>query len=105
MSLEPPESVWKLQMALQEKAKANLTYRFYTLYDKLYRKDVLEHAWVVCRKNGGAAGVDGQRFERIEEEGVDGWLDRLAEELRNKTYMPEAVRRVWIPNPTESRGP
>ncbi|WP_020494234.1 reverse transcriptase domain-containing protein [Verrucomicrobium sp. 3C] len=105
MSLAPPLRVRKLQMTLQEKAKASPTYRFYSLYDKLYREDVLAYAWQLCRKNGGAAGVDGQTFERIEEEGVERWLDRLAEEIRNKTYRPEAVRRVWIPKPDGKRRP
>ncbi|VVM07628.1 group II intron reverse transcriptase/maturase [Methylacidimicrobium tartarophylax] len=105
MSLEPPLRVRKLQMTLQEKAKASPTYRFYSLYDKLYREDVLAYAWLLCRKNGGVAGVDGQTFERIEEEGVEKWLDRLAEELRHKTYRPQAVRRVWIPKPDGKRRP
>ncbi|WP_018291479.1 group II intron reverse transcriptase/maturase [Verrucomicrobium sp. 3C] len=105
MSLEPPIRVRKLQMALQEKAKASPTYRFYALYDKLYREDVLAYAWLLCRKNGGAAGVDGQTFEQIEAEGVEPWLDRLAEELRNKIYRPQAVRRVWIPKPDGKQRP
>ncbi len=105
MSLGPPSSVRKLQTALQEKAKASPTYRFYALYDKLCRKDLLEHAWTLCRHNGGAAGVDGQSFERIDQEGVEEWLGRLAEELRTKTYRPRAVRRVWIPKPDGKKRP
>jgi retron-type reverse transcriptase len=67
------------------------------LYDKLYRKDVLEWAWSCCRANGGSAGVDGQSFGGIEAKGVEGWLEELAQELRTKTYRPQAVRRVYIP--------
>jgi group II intron reverse transcriptase/maturase len=67
--------------------------------DKLYRKDVLLHAWRCCRANGGAPGVDGVTFEQIEREGVDGWLEELVKELREKSYRPEAVCRVWIPKP------
>jgi RNA-directed DNA polymerase len=97
MSLPPPESVGKLQTVLREKAKAAPSYRFYALYDKMYRPDVLGHAYERCRFNRGAAGVDGQTFEDIEEYGVGRWLGELAEELRAKTYQPAAVRRVWIP--------
>jgi len=97
MSLTTPESVWELQKALHAKAKGELGYRFYSLYDKIRRNDVLMHAWRCCRSNGGAAGVDGQSFEQIEAQGVERWLGELAEELQKKTYKPQAVRRVWIP--------
>ena len=90
MSLTTPESVRKLQRALYAKAKANPAYRFYALYDKVYRKDVLWHAWGCCRANGGAAGVDGESFEQIESRGVEAWLDGLMEELKTKTYRPGA---------------
>jgi group II intron reverse transcriptase/maturase len=86
-----------LQRALYAKAKANPAYRFYALYDKIYRPDVLRWAWSCCRANGGSAGVDGQSFAGIEASGVEGWLDQLAQELRTKTYRPQAVRRVYIP--------
>ncbi len=99
MSLIPPETVEKLQTALHAKAKNSPDYRFYTLYDKVYRKDVLRHAFRICLVNGGAPGVDGQTFEDIEKYGEVKWLDELAEELRTKTYRPEAVRRVMIPKP------
>ena len=105
MSLSPPEKVRKLQQTLHEKAKANPTYRFYALYDKLYRKDVLQHAWKCCRANGGKPGVDGITFAQIEREGVEGWLEAVAEELRTKTYRPEAVRRVYIPKPNGTERP
>ncbi len=97
MSLTTPESVWNLQKSLQAKAKANPVLRFYSLYDKIYRRDVLSFAWQRCRANGGSAGVDGQTFERIESEGLGAWLDGLMEQLRTKTYRPQAVRRVYIP--------
>ena len=97
MILEPPTSVQKLQTALQAKAKEAPDYRFYLLYDKLYRKDVLEYAYRCCKANGGASGVDGQDFADIEAYGEERWLGELAERLRRKTYQAEAVRRVWIP--------
>ena len=97
MSLTPPETVGKLQTVLREKAKASPGYRFYALYDKMYRKDVLAYAYTRCRLNKGAAGVDGQTFEDIAAYGAERWLGVLAEELRTKAYRPAAVRRVWIP--------
>ena len=97
MVLEPPESVRKLQMALQAKAKGAPGYRFYLLYDKLYRKDVLRYAYDRCKANQGAPGVDKQDFADIAAYGEDRWLDELADTLHKKTYRAEAVRRVWIP--------
>ncbi len=97
MSLQPPETVGKLQATLHNKAKESPTYRFYALYDKVYRGDVLAHAWERCLANQGAAGVDGQTFADIKEYGVLRWLEELAQELKGKTYRPQAVRRVWIP--------
>ena len=97
MILEPPASVQKLQMALQAKAKGSPGYRFYLLYDKVYRKDVLDYAYRCCRVNRGAPGVDSQDFADIEAYGQERWLGELADKLRGKTYRAEAVRRVWIP--------
>jgi group II intron reverse transcriptase/maturase len=97
MSLPPPPKVQKLQAALHAKAKGSPGYRFYALYDKVYRKDILEWAYVRCRANGGAAGADGQTFADIEAYGLDRWLDELATELRGRTYRPHPVRRVYIP--------
>jgi group II intron reverse transcriptase/maturase len=88
-----------LQQALQAKAKAAPSYRFYALYDKVYRADVLAFAYRVCRANGGAPGVDGQDFAVIEAHGLEAWLGALTEELRKRSYRPQAVRRVWIPKP------
>ncbi len=105
MSLEPPEKVRKLQTALHAKAKAEPGYRFYLLYDKLSREDILAFAYQVCRKNKGAPGVDGQSFADIEAYGVERWLGELAQELRSKTYQPQAVRRVWIPKEDGKRRP
>jgi RNA-directed DNA polymerase len=97
MSLRPPEKVGKLQAALRAKAKEQPSYRFYALYDKLWRKDVLEYAYDCCKANGGAAGVDGTTFADIEAAGRAAWLDELAQSLRKKTYQTQAVRRVHIP--------
>jgi RNA-directed DNA polymerase len=97
MSLTTPESVQKLQTALHAKAKESPDYRFYALYDKVYRKDILAFSYACCKANGGAAGVDNQRFEDIEEYGEERWLDELAHELKNRTYQPLPVRRVYIP--------
>ncbi len=85
MSLEPPAKVGKLQTALHAKAKAAPNYRFYLLYDKLYRPDVLTHAYERCRANHGKAGVDGQTFADIKEYGEGRWLEELAKELQDKT--------------------
>jgi group II intron reverse transcriptase/maturase len=105
MSLQTPPTVGKLQAALHGKAKAEPGYRFYLLYDKMHRKDVLEHAYACCRVNRGAAGVDGQTFEDIEAYGRERWLGELAEELRKRTYKPQALRRVWIPKPDGKQRP
>src|SRR6516162_5561855 len=97
MSLEPPEKVGKLQETLHAKAKRAPRYRFYALYDKVYRMDVLCHAYQCCRANDGAPGVDGQTFDDIEKYGLWQWLGELAEELKKHRYRPQAVRRVYIP--------
>jgi group II intron reverse transcriptase/maturase len=86
-----------LQETLHAKAKRAPNYRFYALYDKVYRFDFLGFAYECCRENKGAAGVDGQTFEDIEQYGAERWLGELAEELRKQTYRPQAVRRVYIP--------
>ncbi|HEX8818051.1 MAG TPA: group II intron reverse transcriptase/maturase [Terriglobales bacterium] len=105
MNLATPSSVQKLQTALHDKAKGSPGFRFYALYDKVYRKDVLAFAYACCKANGGAAGVDGQTFEDIEEYGVERWLDELAQELRSQPYRPLPVRRVYIPKPDGKQRP
>jgi RNA-directed DNA polymerase len=99
MSLIPPQTVQKLQAALHAKAKGSPDYRFYALYDKVYRKDVLLFAYDCCKANKGAAGVDGQTFADIEAYGLDRWLGELTQELKSRTYQPAAVRRVHLPKP------
>jgi len=96
-NLSTPKSVRKLQRALHAKAKAEAGYRFYALYDKMYRKDILAHAYAQCRSNRGAPGVDGQDFADIEAYGTQRWLGELALELRKETYRPAPIRRVFIP--------
>jgi len=96
-NLSTPIRVQKLQMALHAKAKAEASYRFYALYDKIYREDILAHAYAQCRSNKGAPGVDGQDFADIEAYGVSRWLGELALALREETYRPNPIRRVYIP--------
>ena len=105
MSLTTLTSVQKLQMALHAKAKESPDFRFYVLYDKVYRKDVLVYAYQRCKANRGAAGVDNQTFEDIEQYGVERWLDELAQELKSRTYQPQPVRRVYIPKPDGKQRP
>ena len=105
MSLTTPLSVQKLQTVLHDKAKESPDRRFHALYDKVYRKDVLAFAYQCCKANGGAAGVDGQTFDHIEEYGVERWLDELAQELKDRTYQPNPVRRVYIPKPDGKQRP
>jgi group II intron reverse transcriptase/maturase len=96
-NLSTLKSVQKLQTALHAKAKAEAGYRFYALYDKISRDDILAHAYVQCRSNKGAPGVDGQEFADIEAYGVQRWLGELALALRQETYRPDPIRRVFIP--------
>jgi len=105
--LETPEKIRELQRKLYQKAKQEKEYRFYLLYDKVYRRDILSHAYRLVQANKGACGVDGVTFESIEEKegGVDGYLEDIAEELRNKVYKPMPVRRVYIPKPDGSKRP
>jgi RNA-directed DNA polymerase len=105
MSLITPSSVQKLQTALHAKAKESPDFRFYALYDKVYRKDVLAHAYEHGQANGGAAGVDSQTFEDIEQYGAERWLEELTQELESRTYQPQPVRRVYIPKPDGKQRP
>src|SRR5712664_1489476 len=97
MSLETPIKIRMLQRKLYQKAKEEPSYRFYLLYDKMYREDVLAHAYALVKSNQGAPGVDGQSFWGIESQGLEEWLNGIREDLRAKTYQPQAVRRVLIP--------
>jgi RNA-directed DNA polymerase len=99
MRLITPPAIRTLQRKLYVKAKAEPTYRFYRLYDKVYRANILAHAYALAKANGGAPGVDGQTFEQVESAGLMDWLDRLREDLRTRRYRPAAVRRVYIPKP------
>jgi RNA-directed DNA polymerase len=97
MNLTTPEKIETLQRKLYAKAKAEPDFRFYQLYDKIYRPDILAHAYELAQANDGAPGVDGVTFEKIEAAAEERWLAALAEELRAKTYRPQPVRRVMIP--------
>jgi len=99
MSLATPSKIRELQIKLYRKAKNEPGYRFYMLYDKIWREDILAHAYAVARANKGAPGVDGQTFEQIESAGLGEWLTGIRQELRSKTYQPQPVRRVMIPKP------
>jgi hypothetical protein len=95
-NLSTPKCVQKLQRALHAKAKAEPDFRFYALYDKIYRGDILAHAYAQCRSNKGAPGVDRQDFTDVEAYGVGRWLGELALALREETYRPKPIRRVYI---------
>ncbi len=99
MSLVTPEKIRILQRKLYAKAKAEPAFRFYVLYDKICREDILRHAYRLARANAGVPGVDRVSFAQIEEEGPEAWLASLREELISKTYRPDPVRRVTIPKP------
>ena len=105
MSLRPPEKVRKLQRTLHAKAKESPDYRFYALYDKVYREDILHYAYRCCKANGGAAGVDGETFADIESYGRDRWLDELSEAVRSKSYRVSPIGRVYIPKPNGKQRP
>jgi RNA-directed DNA polymerase len=96
-NLSTPKSVQKLQRALHAKAKAEAGYRFYALYDKISRGDILTYAYAQCRSNKGAPGADGQDFADVEAYGVERWLGELALALREESYRPDPIRRVFIP--------
>lgn len=99
MSLATPDKIRRLQRKLYTKAKQEPRFRFHQLYDKVYREDILRHAFELSRQNGGAPGVDGVNFAAIEATGLEEWLARLGRELHDKTYEPAPVRRVLIPKP------
>ena len=99
MSLQTPERIRTLQRKLYVKAKQEPSYRFYLLYDKVYREDILSHAYALARSNGGAPGVDAVTFEMIESQGLEAWLAERRRELHDKMYKPDPVRRVMIAKP------
>ena len=105
MSLAMPPKIQELQKKLHVKAKEEPKFRFYALYDKVYRADILAHAYALCKSNQGAPGVDGKTFEHIEAYGVERFLEEIARELGEDTYRPEAVRRVMIPKPDGKQRP
>lgn len=105
MSLQAPEKVQKLQQTLHAKAKGSPDFRFYALYDKLYREDILAHAYRLARHNGGKPGVDGEDFADIESYGVERWLGERAQALKEKRYRASPVRRVYIPKANGKQRP
>jgi len=105
VSLETPEKIRILQRKLYRKAKEEPDYRFYQLYDKIYREDILIYAYAQVKANQGAPGVDGEDFEEIEAQGLAEWLRGIIQELRAKTYRPQPVKRVWIEKPGGGQRP
>jgi len=99
MGLQTPAKIRTFQRKLYLKAKAEPDFRFYLLYDKIYRADILLHAYRLAKAKGGSSGVDGMSFEHVESEGVDEWLSGIRKELRAKTYSPQPVLRVMLPKP------
>ena len=99
MSLATPEKLRTLQRKLYLKAKAESDVRFYMLHDKIWREDILRHAYTLVRANKGAPGVDGQTFRQIEAAGLEAWLSGIRDDLRARTYRAQPVRRVMIPKP------
>ena len=105
MSLVTPPKVEKLRMALHAKAKEEPEFRFYQLYDKLYREDILEFAYRCSRSKKGGSGIDGVSFEQIESEGSEAWLGKVMQELKQKTYKAEPLKRVWLDKPDGTKRP
>jgi len=105
--LQTPEKIRELQRKLYRKAKQEKEYRFYLLYDKIYRLDILNHAYRLVQANKGAPGIDGETFERIEERegGAERYLEEIAGELKRKSYKPQAVHRVYIPKANGGKRP
>src|ERR1700676_2616154 len=104
MSLTTPTTIRTLQRKLYRKAKAEPAFRFYLLYDKIYRADILRHAYALARANAGAPGTDGMTFAVVEASGLERWLAGLREELVSKTYRPDPGRRGSQTKPGGGRG-
>ena len=105
MGLQTPDKIRTFQRKIYLKAKSEPDYRFYLLYDKIYRDDILLHAYRLAKANRGTAGVDGITFAQIESEGAEQWLSGIKEQLHKKTYKPQPVRRVSIPKPNGGQRP
>ena len=104
---ELPSTEWlrEFQRKLHEKAKAEPEFRFYSLYDKTYRMDVLTEAYRKAKANSGACGVDGETFEDVEAKGLDVYLAELQLEMKERRYVPKPVKRVYISKPSGKRRP
>ena len=106
MTLKTPSKIRNLQRKLYYKAKQEEDFRFYALYDKIYRIDILEHAYRLVHANGGSPGIDGVSSRAIEDAGErDQFLTKLAQQLESRSYTADAVKRVWIPKPDGSQRP
>src|ERR1700727_2600003 len=105
MSLATPITIRTLQRKLYRKAKAEPAFRFYLLYDKIYRADILRHAYALDRANAGAPGTDGMTFAAVEASGLEEWLEGLRGEMGSEAYPPDPVRRVYIPKPDGGERP
>ncbi|MEK9149282.1 MAG: reverse transcriptase domain-containing protein, partial [Candidatus Desantisbacteria bacterium] len=103
--LKTTDKVQELQKKLYLKAKSNVGFRFYALYDKVYQTDVLRKAWERVKANKGAVGIDGQTFEEIESTGIDKFLEGIKRELKASIYRPQPARRVYIPKPDGAKRP
>ena len=101
----PIDNVQELQRTLCRAAKRDATRRFHALFDKVYRKDILQKAWEMVKKNGGVCGTDGQTIKDIEKKGVNAFLHTLGEDLREGRYHPAPVKRVYIPKPNGQKRP
>ncbi|KKQ66879.1 MAG: prophage LambdaSa1, reverse transcriptase/maturase family protein [Candidatus Peregrinibacteria bacterium GW2011_GWF2_38_29] len=104
-NLTTTDTVQELQRKLFQKAKSNADFRFYALYDKVYRIDVLNKAWERVKSNKGASGVDGETFEDIEQQGIGQFLEGIQQELKAKIYRPQPAKRVYIPKPDGTKRP
>ena len=104
-NLTTTDTVQELQRKLFQKAKSNADFRFYALYDKVYRIDVLNKAWERVKSNKGASGVDGETFEDIEQQGIGQFLEGIQQELKAETYRPQPAKRVYIPKPDGTKRP